>query len=55
MLEYLCYYFTIGFVLSSAYLYERGRSLNTAVATIVAWPVVLSIQVVKGLVSLIKE
>jgi hypothetical protein len=54
-LEYLGYYLATGFILSGAYLYEPGRSLNKVVATVVAWPVVLGILVIKGLVSLIKE
>jgi hypothetical protein len=55
MLEYLGYYLATGLILSGAYLHEPERSLNTTVAIVVAWPVVLCIYVIKGLVSVIKE
>ena len=55
MLEYLGYYLATGLTVSGAYLHEPGRSLNTMVAIVVAWPIVLCIYVIKGLVSVIKE
>jgi len=53
-LEYLGYYVGIGVILC-AYLGYNLTNNPMTITTIVAWPVVLGIYVVKGLVALIKE
>jgi hypothetical protein len=55
MLDYMGYYLVTGVVLS-LYTGDGITDFNAkTLATIVAWPIVLSILVVKGLVTLIKE
>jgi hypothetical protein len=54
LLEYIVYYIGIG-VIIRAYLGHNVTGDSRTIATIVAWPVVIGILVVKGLVSLIKD